>query len=373
MAKSKTKLVAINTLSQLAGRGVVIAISILTTALLRRYLGRDDYGIYIYVLNYVLLFAALADMGTHLTAVRETAISGDKKPKTLGVVVGLRLLLSAVASLIAVGLMSWVSFPSSALDLKLVVVGLLLGLVLKETIVVLYHCYEQLYWASTVQVITTLVQFIPVVVVLLTHGSVTSYFVVLTASMGILVVLWVLGLYFYRYFVWSWNWMRMKQLFIQAAPLGAILLLFTLYSKIDTLMIHHFYGAGAVGSYGLAYKVYENLVLPAAFLLNALLPSLSRLSVGPVKSLRIIWQRTFWLLFITAFVVAGVTLILAPWIIQILTGETGTQELNILRILAVAMIFAYLNHLTGYTLIAFNKQVIAFWGSLAGFGLQCYC
>ena len=55
-------------------------------------------------------------------------------------------------------------------------------------------------------------------------------------------------------------------------------------------------------------------------------------------------------------VISLTMVILAPVIINLIGGEAFGPAIEVLRILSLALIFGYLNHLTGYTMIALGAQ-----------------
>jgi O-antigen/teichoic acid export membrane protein len=61
-------------------------------------------------------------------------------------------------------------------------------------------------------------------------------------------------------------------------------------------------------------------------------------------------------MFLGAVVASGVVYFLSPWIIRVLSGNDFGASVMVLRILLIAMVFAYLGHLVGFTLIALGKQ-----------------
>jgi len=139
------------------------------------------------------------------------------------------------------------------------------------------------------------------------------------------------------------------------------LLMFTIDNKIDTLMLGIIKGSDAVGIYGLAYRVYDVLILGAAFLMNALLPVFARW--GDVEQwgskLRQTYQKAFDILLVGGFLLAATVYWLAPVIIGLLTRQRFVefaQAVEVMRLLTVAVFLAYLNHLTGYTIVALGKQ-----------------
>ena len=72
-----TRLVAKNTIFQLAGRAVNLLLSLFLVGFLTRYLGTEGFGEYSTIFAYLAIAAAVADFGfiTYLT--RETAKNPD--------------------------------------------------------------------------------------------------------------------------------------------------------------------------------------------------------------------------------------------------------------------------------------------------------
>ena len=136
-------------------------------------------------------------------------------------------------------------------------------------------------------------------------------------------------------------------------PMGLYMILFSGYDRaVDSALIKGLIGAGDLAFYGLAYKIYGNLVQPAYFLVNSVFPLMSRKN-GDKKSL--FWQ-TAGLMLMGAVVVGVVTYGLAPWMIKVLGGEGCEPAIRVLRGLILAMVASYMGHLVGFTLIARGGQ-----------------
>ena len=157
------------------------------------------------------------------------------------------------------------------------------------------------------------------------------------------------------------NQLKWSVLLTEALPMGAILLLFTTVNKVDTLILAYLKGPAAVGVYALTYRVYDVLILGAAYLMSSFLPLLTRAHQEEKWQLKVreIIKKGGVILSGGGMVVLGGTLIAAPLIIQLLTQkrfEEFKEAISVLRILAVAVFLAHFNHLTGYTLVALGQQ-----------------
>ena len=103
MTSSARRRVASNTAVQLAGKGAVLAIGLVSIAVLTRYLGPDDYGKYTLALMYMQLFGVLADVGIFTTVVREISKHPERTEELVGNALLLRLVLAIGVIALAVG------------------------------------------------------------------------------------------------------------------------------------------------------------------------------------------------------------------------------------------------------------------------------
>ena len=140
-------------------------------------------------------------------------------------------------------------------------------------------------------------------------------------------------------------------------------MVFATYDEgIDNFFLKTFLGSAAVAYYGLAYKVYANLVLLAAFFMNSLFPILASASDEGVKTIA---KRGGKILFVIGLGVGVFTFLFAPFLVKILGGEAFLPSVAILRLLAVALVAAFLNHLFGYLFLARGEQKALFFFFLA--------
>jgi len=136
--------------------------------------------------------------------------------------------------------------------------------------------------------------------------------------------------------------------------------MFTVDNKIDTVMLGSLKGSGAVGIYAVSYRVYDVLILGAAYLMGSLLPVISRYTQrqGQIK-LRVIYQKSFDVLLLMGFLALILSFVFSPFIVRFLTQQRFAEfadSVNVLKILSLAIFFAYFNHLTGYTIVGLGKQ-----------------
>lgn len=366
--------VAVNTLVQIGSKAVTVLFGLATTYLLTNYLGREGYGDYMYVLTLVILFGALADWGTQTIGVREAAKSPSGQGRVFGNILLLRLILSLVAAIL-------VLVSSSLLPLKTARPDLLRqGIALGSLIVILFATKASL--GVIFQTKLKMARFaLADIIASLSTLLVTWHFIQIQAGLipllGAVILANVLALLIALVmagktvrFDFRPDRVFLKKLVIESLPMGAVLLLFTVDNKVDTVMLGLIQGSGAVGIYSVAYRMYDVLILGAAYLMNSLLPVFSRQLAGEGSrpQLTRTYQKAFDALLFMGFGVLVFVCLFAPVMVRLVTGQSFPQftaAVPVLRILSLALFFAYFNHLVGYTLVAAGHQRPYFWISLS--------
>ncbi len=352
---SNSRLVNINTFSQLLGKFFSLVFGFLTTLILRRHLGLDDFGNYIFITSYLSLFIAFSDLGTHLVSVNAASQQKTRLAEILGSVFWLRLFIS-LASIIFSFLVAKLFFPSSLYFLFLFCLPLILLSSVKIFLTVVFHSQLKLYFVSLMDFLIAFFLFIASLIIYFRSLNLKNYIKLMDLSyMAVILILSVIGAKIIK-INWQLKLKLIKKLFFKSLPLGMILILYTLYSRLDNFILNNYWGSQAVGIYGLAYKIYENLVLPAAFFMNSLLPILSpKVVFFKNKKSFPLWQKAADLLIAVSIFLVIIFFITAPFIIKIFVGRYSQPESLTIRILLLALPTAFLNHLIGYTIIITKK------------------
>jgi len=357
--------VAFNTFIQIASKIITVGFALLTTILLTGYLGKEGYGDYIYIITLAIIFGSLADWGTATIGVREVAKEKESQGKLLGNVFILRLGLSflAIVLLFAFSFFLPIQTQNPLLLRKMIKIATLIVFLvaIKASFGIIFQSRLEMQKAAVADITTSLLIFLfSWYVVQKGLGLGPLVWAVVWASGVAVVIAGILALKTAKY-VFQIDKEIMVELIRESLPMGAILLMFTMDNKIDTVMLGAIKGSGAVGIYAIPYRIYDVLILGAAFLMNALLPVISQYSDLErwKDKLRQIYQKAFDILFLMGSAGLVFILIFAPAIVRLLTwqrfGEFG-DSVAVLRILVLAMFIAYFNHLTGYTIVALGRQ-----------------
>lgn len=355
--------VAKNTFAQGLGRAGVVLIAIFTTALLTRILGVSGYGTYVFVIALVMFFVSIADWGTTLIFVRESVRNREEEEKFYSNAFILRFFLSVVA----VALINFLAlFPVFLpLSLPLKIASILLVLIsLKTTCHIIFQTKSKFEYMALTDVAISLVFLILLgLVFLLSRSSLTLSWIIMAFVLANLlgaIIAFFLALSLAK-ISFQFSKVMVRKIILEALPTGALLLIFSIYNRLDIFLLQIIRGSEPVGIYGLAYKVHDNLILGSAYLAAALFPVISSLAAKPdfQERLQTIYRKIFDILFMAGFFVLISVFFLAPVIISIIGGSQFTQSVSALRILVFGTFLAYFNHLTGYTLVALGKQKVS--------------
>jgi len=353
--------IAFNTLIQIIGRVVVIALTIITTAILTRHLGITGFGNYIFITALIMFFSSIADWGTGIIAVREASKDKKEKEKIFGNALLMRLGLALISFLIINLLVRFLPQFSGLILATAIASSLLFFWSLRTSCQIVFQTKLRFDQHVLVEVLASVLFFLLLISLLKFSPNLNQIFLILSFSSLLASLLALFLVRRLTSFVLQPDWQLIKRIFLEALPTGALLLVFSIYNKIDIFILQSIKGAEAVGIYGLAYKVHDNLVLGAAFLASSFFPIISRYADQRVlgNKLTLIYKKLFDVLLIAGAGIVAFVLIFAPLIIQVIGGREFEASIVALRILVFGTFFAYFNHLTGYGLIALGKQRIS--------------
>lgn len=336
------------------------SLGVIITFLLTHYLNHSDYGIYVFSLVFVTMFSVLADWGLTLITVREASKNPTEARNIIGNVLVIRLLMAVIAATVAVVVINFSGYDATTKLVTTIASIYILATSIKTSFQIIFQTKLVMQnWAISEVMANSLTL---VLLLLIMKMGLGLPQIVLAFLAGDILAAGVAGLLGYRLLPLKLSFFRpgTKFLLLEALPMGAILIVFTIYNRIDTVILSYFKGADAVADYGLAYRIYEVVVLGAAFFANAMLPVISNLAQNDREKLKAFFKKSLVILLFLGVGAAITTYVLAPLGISILGGASYSGAVTALQILAFGLIVSYFNHLNGYTMIALGKQ----WNSL---------
>jgi O-antigen/teichoic acid export membrane protein len=332
---------------QILGKVVTSLSTFIILGLVTRNYGQAGTGVFTLALTYLGIFYLLADFGFNAHILRRAKEPAGQR---IGIewqkLLGTRLIWSAMLTVVAVGLLPFWPF-SSAEFMQSVAFGSLAiiasGVFVTSNLVFQGALrYELSAIATVVGTVVSLALFLFFTVArfpvtFLPTAHLIGWIVIALAALRLVRKLSsaVIPIYDLRYTI---------NLFKQSWPVAATLALNVIYFRADAFMIAYFKSASDVGIYNVAYSVFQSALVLPTFIMNAYYPMM-------LKSFKGIRVVLFGLAGLSLLGI-GVTFILAPLIINILTGGGFDGSIESLRILSLGFPAYFLSSLMMWILIA---------------------
>ena len=345
----------LNTLVQVGGKAVMILFSLVTTGILTRRLGVSVYGNYMLITSVFLLFDSLADFGTKVIGVREASKKKeDERNEVYIQVAWFRLITSLLAMMGGLLLIFfWSGFSQIKLE-ALVALVMIVFTSIAGSLEIIFQTELRMDLKVLVDILFPLIFLItlllwPEAITLLWVFGVYLLARILSLILGFDLVKKAWKTFTFRWWNRKFLWSFLKETW----PMGIYMILFSGYDRaVDSILIKQFVGAEKLAFYGLAYKIYGNLIQPAYFFVNSIFPMMSNAETNRKK----LFVKSTWLMGAGILLMVPTIYWLSPWIISVLAGNEFGESVLILRILLVALVFAFISHLVGFTVIAKGGQ-----------------
>ncbi len=362
---------------QTFGKIITIFISLGTTAWLTRKLGLNDYGLLTFVSSIFLLVDSVADFGTRTNGVREISAAKDvESRKKIWINIALlRKIMTGVAFFF--GLLMVFLYPGFEgfrfWSLVALSMSWLTSVAGDEEII--FQSGSRLDLKTIIDIVYPAGFFIFILIFgkYLNLGLVFSGYL-LSRIISLCIGWKLINFHFSDYnfkFTKQIDWLLIKKILYESWPIGLYMLIFTAYDRaIDATLIRHFWGEINVAQYGLAYKIYSNLVIPAYFLVSSVFPAMSK------NEHKNITKKTLCVAGLMLLGIVPLVYFFAPLMINLLAGKEYLAAVPVLKVLSFAIVFAYFGHVLGFRLIAKGNQkyllLIAIVALLINTGLNVY-
>jgi O-antigen/teichoic acid export membrane protein len=349
-------------------------------ALMARILGPGGMGRYFTAANIYLWFDTLANFGLDMYLMREVARERNRTRQIFVNTTLLRLLLFAGVIPILGGFLAGRQALQNPLTRDTVwAVVLLYGGLLPGTIAnsltALFRAFEKHEYPAAIQTVTTIIK-----VTLGTLALVGGLGIVGLAGTSILTnvaTMTILAVTAWR-LIWATlpdremhlSWSLQRAMLVASWPLMASLLMQSLFTGTNVVLLQYFQGDDAVGWYNAASKWVMNMlnIIPSLFTF-AVFPILSRQAAEDRGRLRRSYRLSAKLLTVIALPTAILVTLMARPMVWVLSGPRYLPHGAVaLRLLVWSIIFGWINSLTNYMLIALNRQRYVVWASAARVG-----
>lgn len=333
---------------------------------LARYLGPEQYGVYMYAVAWVGLFNAIAWFGVGENVIRNLVKNPDSDGELMGSAFAIRLLGSISAGVLAVVAMA--SFGKSDANLLMLVFLMSLAIPFAETPAGIF-----LYFQSKLDIaLPVLLQNVVRIasaglrIALIVYGSSIVWFgaAVLLESIGIFIVLF--GLYLFRggkISSWVYRWANIRSMLRQGTPIAIAALVASLSARVDQLMLGWFADFAQVGMYSAALRFSEFWWAFAPIVMNSLSPKYI-FNVDDEIKLQANIAKIMACMLLVSLVPVVFIVAIGKYAIPLLLGAQYAAALPVLYVHICIAILVFFDAPTSQFLLTHNRQRQMIWKSL---------
>lgn len=364
---SSAKSIVKNTGIYFFGEVVSILLSFLLIILIARYLGEVGLGKYSFVFAFVGIFSVLSDFGVSTLMTMEISKNKSMTQKFLNNMLSLKIILSViVVTLSSVG----IYFTTQPFDIKIGVLFAALAMsfyYIGYIFRVVINVYEVQAYQFLYLISERLIAFLLGIFVLYKgYGVAALVSIFVFSNFFGLLILYILIHKRIEKVKLELDIDFIKNTLKKSLPFWFTALFMTIYFKIDTVMLSFMKGYGATGLYNASYKIIDSLSFVPFVIITIIFPVMSKFYKNSKNLLQILYEKSFYYIFLLALPLGIGTTMLASRIILFVYKKTFINSVIVLQILIWALVLMFVNYIMGYLLNSVDKQKL--FTFTAGFG-----
>lgn len=345
-----------NTGWMFGGRISILAVSFFVNAYMARYLGPSNFGLLNYVFSFVGLFGFIASLGIESIANREIV----KEYSNKNVIIGTSFYLKLLGSLFAIfTTITFAIFTTNDLVLLSLIIMYSLSYIFSAFNIIETYFQSQVSskYPAIVSIIAGLISAIlKIIIIFLGFGIIWLTAIYILESM--IIAIGLLSFFYYNGHNIK-DWVFKKEIaFIllkDSWPLMLSTIAWSIYMKIDQVMIKNMIGNESAGIYSVAAKLSEFWYFIPSMICASLFPAIINAKKISLKLYKERLTKLYSVMFYVSLGVAIITTIFAPIIITILFGSQYFGAITTLRIYTWAGISASITCALVYYLISENQ------------------
>lgn len=336
------------------GYGAGILLGAGTSVLLLRHLGVEDFGRYGIVVALIGIVSAVTDAGLTAVGSRELAVLAPAdRPLLLRNLVGLRVALTSVGVLVAVGFAAVAGYPGVVVaGTALAGLGVLL-LNTQSTLMMPLSIELRLGAITLLETLRHALTLAGVAVLVLAGASLLPFFGVQIAVGIAVLLLTPLAVAVVRPAI---DRARARRLLRESLPIAAAIAMNVIYLRLLVILVSVQTGERETGLFATAFRVFEILLGIPTLVLAVALPLLAVAGAEDRDRLRYGLQRLLETAVAASFLLVLVTVVLAEQAIVLLGGEDYRDAASILRVLAFALLGVFVSQVLTLGLVSLRRQ-----------------
>ncbi|MBZ4646268.1 MAG: Membrane protein involved in the export of O-antigen, teichoic acid lipoteichoic acid [Clostridia bacterium] len=345
-----------NTSIMLVGNLFFRLISLIVVVYLAKYLQVEDFGRYNFVFAYLGFFAIITDLGLSTILVREMARKEDEIPKIIGNAHLIKLILSTIAILGAITIISLSDYSEITTKYVYIASVMLLFQSFSDTYKSTFQATLKMKYDVIAKLSLRIVSAIFILIIIYLHGSLYQIILVLTFTELIKTLLSYAFSKNYYKAKFELDFQLWKKLFKESLPVALSSVFLIIYSRIDVLMLSIMKNDIAIGLYSAAYNLSDPLVLIPHAIIASLFPLMSKSSKSSTNMVKKYYDMGFKYIIILMLPVAVGTTLISEKIILLIYDYSYIGSSIALQILIWSLFISSINYLFTSVLVSVDKE-----------------
>jgi len=349
--------IAKNTIIQIIGKAAGVFFSLLTVAMMTRYLGQTGFGYYITIFAFLQVFGILVDFGLQTTTVNLISEPNVDESKMMSNILTLRLLLSFVFLGLAPLVAMFFPYPPIIKTGIAISAFFFVFVSLSSVITGIFQKYLKMVYVALADFFGKAVLFVFIALIIYFRTDFNS---ILIATVVSSILQFILLFLYSKKFIQprlTFDITVIKKIIVTTYPIAITIALNLVYFKSDIIILSLFRSPAEVGVYGVPYKLLEVFINLTYLFLGMLLPIMvNSYKSNDNKKLQGITQHGFNIISILSIPMIFGTFILGRPIMTMMAGPDFSVSGDILKILILATVTIFYASLFGYVIIAAGKQ-----------------
>jgi O-antigen/teichoic acid export membrane protein len=349
-----------NTGMLFVGRVGSLAIKMVVSIMLARYLGRGSNGIISGGMAYIYFFSAIATLGLDQFIVKELHQFPDNRDQILGT----SFWMKVIAGLCCIPIIyaAYIIYPAKGTPYSYILIFSTIGIIQAFTVIDAYFQSQvQSKYIMQVQIVGNLVSAFVKLLLIYTKQPLVYFIYAYTFDFFLISV----GYYFtYQrkqrsVLKWSFNYRLATKLLKYSWPLIISGIMVSLYMKIDAIMLQNMAGVKEAGAYATVAQFSEAWNFIPAVIVTSLFPAILNAKRDDVTRYKKRIQHLYDLMVYLSLPVAVIITFASPLIYKLLTPEYAYAA-PVLSVHIWSGVFVFLGAASSQYLIAENFNKLTF-------------
>ncbi len=351
---------------------VMVALSVLSAALLTRHLGVARFGQYTTVLSLVGLVAAITDAGMSTVGNREFAVrDGADRDELMRDLLGLRIVLTTVG-LVLVAVFAIAAGYDDALLWGAILASLgTVALVVQHTHTIPISAALRLGVLSGLDLARQVLTVVAIVVLVIAGAGVLPLLAVaLAVNVALIAPTAALARHqiALRMSFRPQAWLSLLRVTVAFSLATAVGTLYVFTAQILTSLVSSQHQSGLFAA---SFRIFIVAGAVPGLLVGGALPLLARAARDDRERLAYALQRIFEVSLILGMAAAITTLAGAPFMIEVVAGPKYAGSVEVLQIQGLALIASFAVAGWSYALLSLKRYRDVLWVNLAAFAVSC--